>query len=138
MKASLPSSNHFLPIVEIPQGHNPFKSLEHKSGLAAQLLSTQNIRPFLDSAEVFLFDCDGVIWKGDKLIDGVSQTMDFLRSKGKKTLVFVINNSLNSRRQYAKKFHSLWVSVDEMFNFFYNMEALAILSLLLLVSYIWS
>nr|TKR98616.1 hypothetical protein D5086_0000201340 [Populus alba] len=98
MKASLPSSNHFLPIVEIPQGHNPFKSLEHKSGLAAQLLSTQNIRPFLDSAEAFLFDCDCVIWKGDKLIDGFSQTMDFLRSKGKK---------------YAKKFHSLWVSVDE-------------------------
>lgn len=31
----------------------------------------------------------------------------------KKTLVFVINNSLNSRMQYAKKFHSLWVSVHE-------------------------
>jgi hypothetical protein len=28
---------------------------------AAQLLSTQNIRSFLDSAEAFLFDCDGKV-----------------------------------------------------------------------------
>ncbi|KAJ6426266.1 hypothetical protein OIU84_026786, partial [Salix udensis] len=53
---------------------------------AAQLLSTQNIRSLFDSVEAFLFDC--VIWKGDKLIDGVSETLDWLRSKGKK-LVFV-------------------------------------------------
>ena len=25
----------------------------------------------LDSVDVFIFDCDGVIWKGDSLIDGV-------------------------------------------------------------------
>lgn len=31
-----------------------------------------------------------------------------------KTLVFVINNSLNSRMQCAKKFHSLWISADEV------------------------
>ncbi|KAG6768867.1 hypothetical protein POTOM_024479 [Populus tomentosa] len=81
MNASLPLSNHFLPIAEIPQGHNPFKTAKICSSVlfcccndtakrAAQLLSTQNVRPFLDSAEAFLFDCDGVIWKGDKLIDG--------------------------------------------------------------------
>ncbi|CAK7323359.1 unnamed protein product [Dovyalis caffra] len=79
---------------------------------AAQLLSTQNSRSLFDSVEAFLFDCDGVIWKGDKLIDGVSQTLDWLRSKGKK-LVFVTNNSLKSRKQYAKKFHSLGISVNE-------------------------
>ena len=55
----------------------------------------------------------GVIWKGDKLIDGVSETLDWLRSKGKK-LVFVTNNSLKSRTQYAKKFHSLGISVAEV------------------------
>ncbi|KAF9664338.1 hypothetical protein SADUNF_Sadunf16G0008000 [Salix dunnii] len=84
---------------------------------AAQLLSTQNIRSLFDSVEAFLFDCDGVIWKGDKLIDGVSETLDWLRSKGKK-LVFVTNNSLKSRIQYAKKFHSLGISVaeDEIFS----------------------
>ncbi|KAH7572695.1 hypothetical protein JRO89_XS04G0291400 [Xanthoceras sorbifolium] len=46
-----------------------------------QLLSPHNTRPLFDSVEAFLFDCDGVIWKGDKLIDGVPQTLDMLRSK---------------------------------------------------------
>ncbi|KAL0382581.1 UNVERIFIED_CONTAM: Phosphoglycolate phosphatase 1A, chloroplastic [Sesamum calycinum] len=35
----------------------------------------------IDSVETFIFDCDGVIWKGDKLIDGVPETLDLLRSK---------------------------------------------------------
>lgn len=35
-----------------------------------------------------------------------------LRSKGKK-LVFVTNNSTKSRKQYAKKFHSLGLAVSE-------------------------
>ncbi|KAG5105125.1 hypothetical protein JHK82_042095 [Glycine max] len=64
-----------------------------------------------------LFDCDGVIWKGDELIDGVPQTLEMLRAKGKK-LVFVTNNSLKSRSQYAEKFRSLGISVsqDEIFS----------------------
>ncbi|OAY43517.1 phosphoglycolate phosphatase 2 [Manihot esculenta] len=79
---------------------------------AAELLLSHNLRSLLDSVEAFLFDCDGVIWKGDKLIDGVSETLELLRSKGKK-LVFVTNNSTKSRRQYAKKFNSLGISVSE-------------------------
>ncbi|KAA8519237.1 hypothetical protein F0562_013493 [Nyssa sinensis] len=79
---------------------------------ASQLLSPQNVRDLFDSVDAFLFDCDGVIWKGDKLIDGVPQTLEMLRSKGKK-LMFVTNNSTKSRRQYAKKFHSLGIAVSE-------------------------
>lgn len=78
----------------------------------AELLSPNNITALFDSIDVFLFDCDGVIWKGDKLIDGVRQTLDVLRSKGKK-LIFVTNNSRRSRRQYVHKFHALGVSVSE-------------------------
>ncbi|CAI9773899.1 unnamed protein product [Fraxinus pennsylvanica] len=29
----------------------------------------------IDSVETFIFDCDGVIWKGDKLIDGVPEPL---------------------------------------------------------------
>lgn len=72
----------------------------------SQLLSSLNITTLFDSVDAFLFDCDGlslsscfffftplfcllkfsslssgVIWKGDKLINGVSQTLDMLRSK---------------------------------------------------------
>lgn len=78
---------------------------------------------------VFDDDDSGVIWKGDTLIDGVSQTLDLLRSKASslshsvslslililifvtllqgKNIVFVTNNSMKSRRQYAEKFRSL-------------------------------
>ncbi|XAR65771.1 Phosphoglycolate phosphatase [Bertholletia excelsa] len=79
---------------------------------ASQLLSPHDARDLLDSVDAFLFDCDGVIWKGDKLIDGVPETLEMLRSKGKK-LVFVTNNSTKSRRQYATKFHSLGIAVNE-------------------------
>ncbi|KAG6418950.1 hypothetical protein SASPL_121157 [Salvia splendens] len=78
----------------------------------SQLLTSLNTQNLLDSVDAFLFDCDGVIWKGDSLIDGVSDTLDFLRSMGKE-LVFVTNNSTKSRRQYAKKFHSVGISVSE-------------------------
>ncbi|KAL1559974.1 Phosphoglycolate phosphatase 2 [Salvia divinorum] len=78
----------------------------------SQRLTPQDTQSLLDSVDAFLFDCDGVIWKGDSLIDGVSDTLDFLRSMGKK-LVFVTNNSTKSRRQYAKKFHSVGISVSE-------------------------
>lgn len=79
---------------------------------AAQPLTASDATYLLHSVDAFLFDCDGVIWKGDTLIDGVPQTLDLLRSKGKK-LVFVTNNSSKSRRQYATKFHSLGIPVSE-------------------------
>ncbi|GAB2224750.1 hypothetical protein Droror1_Dr00005520 [Drosera rotundifolia] len=66
----------------------------------------------VDSVDAFIFDCDGVIWKGDRLVDGVSETLELLRSKGKQ-LVFVTNNSSKSRRKNAEKFHSLGISVSE-------------------------
>ncbi|KAK8629887.1 hypothetical protein V6N13_078706 [Hibiscus sabdariffa] len=87
------------------------------STAAAELLTGANAKLLLDSVDAFLFDCDGVIWKGDKLIDGIPETLEMLRSKGKK-LVFVTNNSTKSRIQYANKFRTLGLSVsqDEIFS----------------------
>ncbi|KAL9996783.1 putative phosphoglycolate phosphatase [Helianthus debilis subsp. tardiflorus] len=85
---------------------------DNKSTTACQPLSLTNVNTLLDSVECFLFDCDGVIWKGDTLIDGVPLTLEMLRSKGKK-LVFVTNNSTKSRKQYAHKFQSLGIQVTE-------------------------
>ncbi|XP_074298842.1 phosphoglycolate phosphatase 2-like [Silene latifolia] len=68
----------------------------------------------MESVDAFVFDCEGVIWKGgDQLIDGVSETLHFLRSKS-----FVTNNSTKSRSQYAAKFLCLGISVsqDEIFS----------------------
>ncbi|KAK9681419.1 hypothetical protein RND81_10G000900 [Saponaria officinalis] len=71
----------------------------------------------LESVDAFVFDCDGVIWKGDQLIDGVAETLSMLRSKSK-AIVFVTNNSTKSRAQYAAKFISLGIPVsqDEIFS----------------------
>ncbi|KAK1423681.1 hypothetical protein QVD17_18988 [Tagetes erecta] len=90
---------------------------DDKSTTLCQPLSLTNVQNLLDSVDCFLFDCDGVIWKGDTLIDGVPQTLEMLRSKGKK-LVFVTNNSSKSRKQYAHKFQSLGIPVteEEMFS----------------------
>ena len=51
----------------------------------------------LDKTDVFIFDCDGVIWKGDSLIDGVPATLEMLKAAGKK-IFFVTNNSTKSRK----------------------------------------
>ncbi|EKX41131.1 hypothetical protein GUITHDRAFT_158244 [Guillardia theta CCMP2712] len=65
----------------------------------------------LDSVDVFIFDCDGVIWKGDSLIPGVPEVLEKLRAAGKK-IFFVTNNSTKSRKGYKAKFDSLGLNVN--------------------------
>jgi len=67
-------------------------------------------KALVDKVDCFIFDCDGVIWKGDKLIDGVPETLAMLREMGKK-LIFVTNNSTKSRAGYLQKFTSLGLSI---------------------------
>jgi len=74
-------------------------------------------RQLLDDVDVFIFDCDGVIWRGDSVIDGIPETLDKLRALGKK-MFFVTNNSTKSRKGYKKKFDSLGLDVpaEEIFS----------------------
>ncbi|CAD6260447.1 unnamed protein product [Miscanthus lutarioriparius] len=88
------------------------RSVMAAAGAAPVAAKLEDADALIDSVETFIFDCDGVIWKGDKLIDGVPETLDLLRSKGKR-LVFVTNNSTKSRKQYGKKFETLGMSIDE-------------------------
>lgn len=67
-------------------------------------------RTLLDKVDCFIFDCDGVIWRGDSVIEGVPETLDMLRDMGKQ-LVFVTNNSTKSRAGYLKKFTGLGLNV---------------------------
>ncbi|CAA0815445.1 Phosphoglycolate phosphatase 2 [Striga hermonthica] len=96
-------------------GEIPISTIDDE--LSCPRLNPKSTADLLHSVDAFLFDCDGVLWKGDVLIDGVSETLDALRAMDKK-LVFVTNNSTKSRRQYAEKFHSLGISVteDEIFS----------------------
>jgi len=64
----------------------------------------------INKVDCFIFDCDGVIWRGDSVIPGVPETLDMLRAAGKK-LVFVTNNSTKSRAGYLSKFTGLGLNV---------------------------
>ncbi|KZL77036.1 4-nitrophenylphosphatase [Colletotrichum tofieldiae] len=79
------------------------------------------IQEFLDKFDVFLIDCDGVLWSGDHLFDGIRETLAFLRSRGKRT-VFVTNNSTKSRPDYHKKFAALDIpsEVEDIFGSAYS------------------
>ncbi|KZF25139.1 4-nitrophenylphosphatase [Xylona heveae TC161] len=79
------------------------------------------INEFLDKFDVFLFDCDGVLWSGDHLFEGTVETLELLRSRGKQ-VVFVTNNSTKSRADYKKKLESMGIpaTVDEVFGSSYS------------------
>ncbi|KAL4988336.1 HAD-like domain-containing protein [Aspergillus falconensis] len=79
------------------------------------------IKEFLDKFDVFLFDCDGVLWSGDHLFPGTVETLELLRSCGKQ-VVFVTNNSTKSRADYKKKLEALGIpaTTEEIFSSSYS------------------
>lgn len=77
-----------------------------------KIVSREQAEKFLDSFDHFLFDCDGVLWTGNKPLPHVAETIDMLRARGKK-LIFVTNNSTKSRRMYKAKFEKLGIKVNE-------------------------
>lgn len=76
-----------------------------------------NPEDLLSRTDTFIFDCDGVVWRGDSLIDKVPATIEFLRSIGKRVF-FVTNNSTKSRAGYLKKFTKLGLEAqpEEIFS----------------------
>ncbi|KAJ5179064.1 4-nitrophenylphosphatase [Penicillium capsulatum] len=79
------------------------------------------LREFLDKFDVFLFDCDGVLWSGDHCFPGTVETLELLRKNGKQ-VVFVTNNSTKSRADYCKKLEGLGIpsTVEEIFSSSYS------------------
>ena len=53
-----------------------------------------------------IMDCDGVLWKGNRPISGVKETLEQLEQQGF-TLGFVTNNSSLSRKGFSEKFRNL-------------------------------
>lgn len=47
--------------------------------MAARLSSKQDYENLLDKYDTWLFDCDGVLWEGDRLIDGATEVLGILR-----------------------------------------------------------
>jgi 4-nitrophenyl phosphatase len=74
----------------------------------SRLASLENYKELLDKYDTWMFDCDGVLWSGDTLIEGATDVLQLLRSHGKSVL-FVTNNATKSRKTYKKKFDDLGV-----------------------------
>lgn len=55
-----------------------------------------------DRFDAFLFDLDGVVWRGEEAIPGTARTIARLRDENKR-VVFITNNASRSPRQYAVK-----------------------------------
>jgi phosphoglycolate/pyridoxal phosphate phosphatase family enzyme len=71
-------------------------------------LDHSNIANFLDGIDTLLLDCDGVLWRHKDVIPGVPETLKWLRSLGKR-VIFVTNNSTESREGYKKKIESFGI-----------------------------
>ncbi|KAL1678549.1 HAD-like domain-containing protein [Schizophyllum commune] len=65
----------------------------------------------IDSYDAFLFDCDGVLWHGDRLVPGAKDVLAALRAHGK-TVMFITNNATKSRAEYKTKFDKLGIAAE--------------------------
>lgn len=69
-------------------------------------LSGAGLREVLGSAEGLLFDCDGVLWAGERAVPGAPELLERLRRSGKAAL-FVSNNSRRSVAELERRFSRL-------------------------------
>lgn len=66
----------------------------------------------LKEKTVYLLDMDGTIYLGDELIDGASEFLNTIKSKGKR-YIFLTNNSSKSKEIYVEKLNNLGIHALE-------------------------
>lgn len=58
------------------------------------LRTPEEYASLLSLYDTWLFDCDGVLWNGDELIDGAVQVLEMLRQQSIKSIfVFILSDS---------------------------------------------
>lgn len=75
----------------------------------------------LQDKKLFLFDMDGTLYLGDRLIPGAAELLSYIRETGRRYL-FVTNNSSRSRSDYVKKLERLGIPATEE-NFYTSTDA---------------
>jgi phosphoglycolate phosphatase len=80
------------------------RTRDDPAAVARLLINTQQSDH--DGYDAIVFDCDGVLWRGDELIDGAAALLNELQRRDIPYLFFT-NNSLRSRADYALKFAKL-------------------------------
>lgn len=69
-------------------------------------LNPERAKVLLADVDTLLFDCDGVLWRGETAVPGAPETLRALRARGKR-LGFITNNSSKTRTAYAEKLRRL-------------------------------
>lgn len=74
------------------------------------------VRSRLMKLTTFIFDCDGVLWRGNEILPGVKLFFEDLRRE-RKNVFFVTNNTTKTREEYVKKLTSFGIEAktDEIF-----------------------
>lgn len=47
--------------------------------MATRLSTREDYASLLDKYDTWLFDCDGVLWQGDTLVEGATEVLQLLR-----------------------------------------------------------
>lgn len=65
----------------------------------------------------FVFDLDGTVYLGDKMIDGAAEAIHILRARGDK-VVFLSNKPIATRQSYAEKLTKMGIptSIEDVLN----------------------
>ncbi|XP_009565237.2 glycerol-3-phosphate phosphatase [Cuculus canorus] len=69
-------------------------------------LEAEAARAVLGAADTLLFDCDGVLWRGEAAVGGAAAALGRLAAAGKR-LCYVTNNSSRTRVAYTEKLRRL-------------------------------
>lgn len=104
------------------------------------LAAKMDLKTLVSRTELFVFDCDGVIWHGDHIIPGMiaclsrvsammtagaKNALETLKAANKK-LSFVTNNSTKTRKAFSNKFKRLgipWVEENDIWTSAYAAAA---------------
>lgn len=72
--------------------------------MAPAFLSTKvEYETLVDKFDTFLFDCDGVIWHGDRLVPGAREVLSILRERSKYSLAIALKRLSVNQGQNAKR-----------------------------------
>ncbi|XP_044736875.1 uncharacterized protein LOC123298845 [Chrysoperla carnea] len=84
----------------------------HSTATNLSVLKSNELKTFLDSFDTVLTDCDGVLWRLDKVISGSPQTLNKFRDLGKRVF-YITNNNIKPREYYVEKARKLGFLAEE-------------------------
>jgi len=88
-------------------------------------LNSKNVKEFLNQHDVFIFDLDGVIWKGNQLVHpNIPDFLEWLNRDMKKKIYFVTNSD-KSRRMIQDKFKKYFRILIDLENIYTSSFAVA-------------